>query len=47
MQAEAGWVNLVILFTCMVIETNAHRNFSKTQIKFNSAEVQDASLYAA
>lgn len=47
MGAEAGWVDLVIVFTCVVIEIDTHWNFSKSQIKFNSIAVQGASLYAA
>lgn len=47
MWAEAGWVDLVIVFTCVVIEIDTHWNFNKSQIKFNSIAVQGASLYAA
>lgn len=46
MWAEAGWVDLVIVFACVVIEIDTHWNLSWSQIKFNSIAVQGASLYA-
>lgn len=47
MCAEAGWVDLVIVFICAVIEIDIHWNPSKSWIKFNSIAVKGAALYGA
>lgn len=47
MWAEACWVDLVIVFTCAVIEIDTHWNLSKSWIKFNSIAVRGAAWYGA
>lgn len=47
MHAEAGWVDLVIVFTCAVIEIDTHWHLSRSWIKFNSVAVKGAALYGA
>lgn len=47
MWAEAGWVDLVIVFTCVVMETDTHWNLSKSWTKFNLLAVKGAALYGA
>lgn len=47
MCAEAGWVDLVVVFTCAVIEIDTHWHLSRSWIKFNSIAVKGAALYGA
>ena len=47
MCAEAGWVDLVIVFMCAVVEIDTHWCLGKSWMKSNSIAVKGAALYGA